>query len=71
MQMHTANGVVEARRARAKTIQLRSLRAADVVVAIQTDKQPAYGPGVDGLLGMSFLARFKLTIDSVNLTIAP
>jgi predicted aspartyl protease len=69
--MQTANGVVEARRARAKSIQLRSLRAADVVVAIQTGKQLAFGAGVDGLLGMSFLARFKLTIDSVNMTIAP
>jgi aspartyl protease family protein len=71
MQMHTANGVVEAHRARAKSIQLRSLRAADVVVAIHTDKPGTFGAGVDGLLGMSFLARFKLTIDSVNMTIAP
>jgi clan AA aspartic protease (TIGR02281 family) len=71
MELHSANGVVEARRARAKSIQLRSLRAADVLVAIQTDKPTPFGPGVDGLLGMSFLARFKVTIDSVNITVAP
>ena len=71
IQMNTANGIVEASPARAKSVQLRSLRASDVVVAIQSDKPSPFGPGIDGLLGMSFLARFKLTIDSVSLTIAP
>ncbi len=71
MQMHTANGVVTALRARAKSIELRSLRAADVVLAIHADKAGSFGPGVDGLLGMSFLARFKVTIDAVNITVAP
>src|SRR4029078_3102679 len=47
MELHSANGAVEARRARAKSIQLRSLRAADVLVAIQTDKPTPFGPGVD------------------------
>ena len=31
---------------------------------MQPDAQGTFGEGVDGLLGMSFLSRFKLTIDA-------
>jgi tetratricopeptide (TPR) repeat protein len=44
--------------------QLRSLQADDVAVVVQPDGQGTFGEGVDGLLGMSFLSRFKLTIDA-------
>jgi hypothetical protein len=49
---------------RAATIQLRSLQAKDVPIVIQDDDKATFGDGVDGLLGMSFLSRFKVTIDT-------
>jgi clan AA aspartic protease (TIGR02281 family) len=64
VRLHTANGIAEGRRGRAATIQLRSLQANDVAVVVQPDGQGTFGEGVDGLLGMSFLSRFKVTIDA-------
>lgn len=62
--MHAANGITDGKRGRAATIQLRSLLAKDVPVVVQSDGQGTYGEGIDGLLGMSFLSRFNLTIDT-------
>jgi clan AA aspartic protease (TIGR02281 family) len=64
VRLHTANGMAEGKRGSAKTIQLRSLSAKDVQVVVQTDAKAAFGDGIDGLLGMSFLARFKLSMDA-------
>ena len=54
----------DGKRGRAETIQLRSLQAKDVSIVVQDDAKGTYGEGVDGLLGMSFLSRFKVTIDA-------
>jgi clan AA aspartic protease (TIGR02281 family) len=64
VRLHTANGPSEGKRGRAATIQLRSLQAKDVAVVVQNDGQATYGEDIDGLLGMSFLSRFKVTIDT-------
>jgi hypothetical protein len=40
------------------------LQAKDVPIVIQDDDKATFGDGVDGLLGMSFLSRFKVTIDT-------
>ena len=69
VKIHTANGEVEGKRGRAATVQLRSLQAKDVVVVVQTG-QGTYGEGVDGLLGLSFLSRFKISIDAQTVKIA-
>jgi clan AA aspartic protease (TIGR02281 family) len=71
IQLHTANGVAEGKRGRAKTIEVRSLKAIDVPIVIQTDKRGLYGEGVDGLLGMSFLSRFNVTIDTNSVKLSP
>jgi aspartyl protease family protein len=63
VHLSTANGVGEGKRGRAATIALRSLSAKDVQVIVQADAKGLYGDGIDGLLGMSFLSRFKLTMD--------
>jgi aspartyl protease family protein len=63
VRLHTANGMADGKRGRAATIQLRSLSAKDVHVVVQADNKAAYGDGIDGLLGMSFLSRFKVPID--------
>ena len=64
VRLHTANGMSDGKLGRAATIQLRSLQAKDVPIVIQDDDKATFGDGVDGLLGMSFLSRFKVTIDT-------
>jgi clan AA aspartic protease (TIGR02281 family) len=71
VRLNTANGVTEAKRGRAKSIELRSLKANDVPIVVQADAKATYGPGVDGLLGMSFLSRFQVTIDAKAVRIRP
>src|SRR6266436_4669198 len=68
VKMRTANGVVDGKRGQAAMIQLRSLQAKDVLVSVQSGG--AYGQGVDGLLGLSFLSRFKVSIDAQTVKIA-
>jgi clan AA aspartic protease (TIGR02281 family) len=69
VRLNTANGIVEGKKGRAATVQLRSLQAKDVVIAIQSGKS-TYGEGIDGLLGMSFLSRFKVSIDTESIRIS-
>ena len=70
VQLHTANGIVNGKRGRAARIQLRSLQAQDVPIVVQDDAMATFGDGVDGLLGMSFLSRFKVTIDAKTVRIS-
>ena len=70
IRMYTANGMVDARRGRATTVQLRSLQAKDVAVIVHDNVPGSFGNGVDGLLGMSFLSRFKVSIDTQSVRIA-
>lgn len=67
VRMHTANGAAEAALVTAKTVKLGSVQANNVAVAII---EKPIGAGVDGLLGMSFLARFDVTINETGITIA-
>jgi clan AA aspartic protease (TIGR02281 family) len=64
IRLHTANGLTTGKRGRAETIQVRTLKAKNVAIVIQDDAKGTYGHGVDGLLGMSFLSRFKLTMEA-------
>ena len=52
------------------TIQLRSLSVKDVPIVVQSDDKGTYGNGVDGLLGMSFLSHFKVSIDTQSIRIS-
>jgi clan AA aspartic protease (TIGR02281 family) len=69
VRLNTANGTSTAKRGRAGTVQLRSLQAKEVPIIVQDDAKGSFGEGIDGLLGMSFLSRFKLTIDAKNVKI--
>lgn len=69
IQLNTANGIGKAILSRAGTIQLGKLEARNVTVAVQSDSDGAYGRGVDGLLGMSFLSRFDVRLDEHSVTI--
>jgi clan AA aspartic protease (TIGR02281 family) len=64
--MQTANGVAAASLATIAKIRLGAARA-DAVPAVIMDKPP--GRGVDGLLGMSFLARFDIVLTDQELTL--
>jgi aspartyl protease family protein len=70
VQLHTANGITDGKLGRAATIQLRSLQAKDVPIVVQDDAKATFGDGIDGLLGMSFLSRFKVTIDTQSVKIS-
>jgi clan AA aspartic protease (TIGR02281 family) len=63
LKLATANGITEAKRGHAKSVALKKLSARDVAVVVQTDDRATYGDKIDGLLGMSFLSRFELTIN--------
>jgi clan AA aspartic protease (TIGR02281 family) len=70
VRLHTANGTTEGKRGRATTVQLRSLQAKDVPIVVQIDAKQAPGDGSDGLLGMSFLSRFRVSIDAQAVTVS-
>jgi clan AA aspartic protease (TIGR02281 family) len=70
VHLHTANGISDGKRGRAETIQLRSLKAKGVPVVVEADSAATYGDGVEGLLGLSFLSRFNVTIDGRTVRIA-
>lgn len=67
--IHTANGAVIAHRARAKTVELKSLKTSDVQVVVPGDRKGVFAPGADGLLGMSFLSRFEVKIDGKQIRV--
>jgi len=69
VHLHTANGVAEGKLGRASTIELRSLKATGVPVVVEADSAAAFH--ADGLLGLSFLSRFNVTIDAHTLRISP
>ncbi len=68
VHLHTANGIVDGKRGRAELIQLRSLKATSVPIVVEADSAAAFG--ADGLLGLSFLSRFNVTIDGRTVRIA-
>lgn len=64
--LQTANGAVAASLTTIPKIRLGAAKA-DAVPAVIMDK--SFGHGVDGLLGMSFLARFDIVLTDKELTI--
>lgn len=68
VHLRTANGIVAGKPGHASTIELRSLKATDVPVVVEADSAAAYR--ADGLLGLSFLSRFNITIDAHTVRIA-
>lgn len=59
--VHTASGPEEALRTRVARIELAGAVAEDVEVVVMKDPG---GPKADGLLGLSFLSRFQMTLDA-------
>lgn len=71
VKLNTANGAVDGYLTKAKSVKLRSLESERVQVVIQLDEADDFGDGTDGLIGMSFLSRFDVALDSKSLRIRP
>lgn len=70
VKLSTANGIADGVRGRAKSIQLKTVKASDVQLVIQKDAKGTYGDDIDGLLGMSFLGRFNLAISKDKIRVS-
>jgi clan AA aspartic protease (TIGR02281 family) len=72
VRLQTANGSRTARLGTADVIKVGRVAAADVAVASLSGEDAApFGAGVDGVLGMSFLARFTLTLSANTISLRP
>lgn len=72
IKLHTANGTVQGQRGRADIVKLSRSEARDVVVVVQsTASSQGFVPGIDGLLGMSFLSHFDVNVAAGAVTIGP
>jgi len=69
IKMTTANGVADFKRGRAKTIRLRSLEAKDVPIVVPANPKENLAGRYDGLLGMSFLSRYNMSMDAKSIRI--
>jgi len=69
--LKTANGTRPARIGTAATIKVGRLHASDVATAILPDDGETLGPDMDGLLGMSFLSRYRVEISASAITLSP
>jgi aspartyl protease family protein len=71
--MKTVGGAALADLAYATTVAVGKAEAQGVAVAVIGGAQNPFGDRIDGLLGMSFLARFKLNVSpsTIELTAAP
>jgi aspartyl protease family protein len=64
VQTKTAGGTMAMTLGTASRISLGNAQAADVTIAIAPDQRDPYGDRIDGLLGMSFLARFDVSLSA-------
>jgi clan AA aspartic protease (TIGR02281 family) len=62
IKLATANGLAKGKLSKADTVSLGKLVAKDVPVVVQAVDEKSFGPGVDGLLGLSFLSRFEMQV---------
>ena len=73
LPMKTAGGTALADLGYASTISVGNAEAEGVAVAVIRGSNDPFGGHLDGLLGMSFLARFNLRLsqDGIELTAIP
>jgi aspartyl protease family protein len=68
---HVVGGTVQSAPGYAQLIEVGRAQAANVPVAIGMGSSGTYGPQVDGLLGMTFLARFNVVLAGGALELKP
>lgn len=69
--LKTANGTRVAAMGSAALIRVGRLTASDVPAVILPETGDGLGPRIDGLLGMSFLSRFKVEISPAAISFSP
>lgn len=71
IKISTANGPVDGLLTKAQSVKLKSLEARQVQLVVQLDDFQDFGDGIDGLIGMSFLARYEFAMDAKTVRIRP
>jgi aspartyl protease family protein len=71
MTFQVVGGTIQSAPGYAQLIEVGKSRAANVPVAVSVGNNVAFGQQIDGLLGMTFLARFNVTISNGGLELKP
>jgi predicted aspartyl protease len=73
LPIKTVGGTVQAILGTASNVAVRNAEARNVTIAVIQDSRDPFGARIDGLLGMSFLARFNTRIspNGIELTTVP
>jgi aspartyl protease family protein len=69
--VQVVGGTIQSALGYAQLVEVGGAQAANVPVVISTGNDAAYGSQVDGLLGMTFLARFNVTLAGGALELKP
>ena len=69
MTVNTANGPIQTFVSQADSITLGGLTTGRVFVTIQSPNASGFGPGIDGLLGLSYLGNFDFRLGDGLLTL--
>ena len=67
MTADVVGGTIQSAPGNAAVVQVGKTRASNVPVAVSVGRESAYGRDIDGLLGMTFLARYIFTISGGTL----
>lgn len=68
---YVVGGTVKQAPGYAQLVQVGNATASNVPLSVSTGNDSAYGPQIDGLLGMTFLARFTTTLSGGVLELKP
>jgi clan AA aspartic protease (TIGR02281 family) len=69
--LKTVGGTVVAESRYANSVRVDKAEARGVVIAVDRNSATPFGDKIDGLLGMSFLARFNLTVSPTGIELTP
>ena len=67
LQVATANGVIDAVLATAEEVSVGNAVGRDILLAVHSAESDGMVSGIDGLLGLSFLANFDMVLTADRL----
>jgi predicted aspartyl protease len=71
VEVKVVGGLLKQATGYAQTLQVAEATAANVPVLIAVGSKDAFGPGIDGLLGMTFLSRYTVALSPGLLELKP
>ncbi len=71
VEVKVVGGLVKQATGYAQTLQVAEATAANVPLLIAVGSKDAFGPGIDGLLGMTFLSRYTVALSPGLLELKP